>query len=259
MITGMHYFSQILNKYRYKVKKKLLSKIDISKDANYEFASKLRKSGFAKIKGFNKQNENARKIISFFNEFKSSKDFEKELNKDNDYDAYKYRSHLTKYFDKSLLTNYAEDNFFLDNVEQYFGTKPFVRVIDAWLDRPVEKKFENYSQNYHRDSDDYFLIKTFLCLNNINEDNGPFQYIEGSHLNPWKNISKNHSSFQVEREIYPQNEVFSVTGNQGDLYAADTTGFHKGKSLINGYRCLLTVHYVSKYPKNDFLKDKFIY
>ena len=34
--------------------------------------------------------------------------------------------------------------------------RPFVRVIDVWLDKPVDKIFQKYSQNYHRDSDDYF-------------------------------------------------------------------------------------------------------
>ena len=45
----------------------------------------------------------------------------------------------------------------------------------------------------------------------------------------------------------------------GDLYVADTNGFHKGTPLINNFRCLLTVHYVSSKPKNKFLRDKFIY
>ncbi len=255
----MNYFSKIINKTKYKFKKTIFSNYDKSKDIHYSMVPNLRACGFHKENSFYKKNMNAKKIIEFFDNFKNSEDFLFELNQENKSDRYKYRSHLTKYFDKEMLSNYAEDDFFLSNIKQYFGTKPYVRIIDVWLDKPVDKKFQKYSQNYHRDSDDYFLLKTFLCLNEITEENGPFQFIEKSHLDPWKNMSNNHENHQVENILYPDSKKISLIGKKGDLYVADTNGFHKGKSLINNVRCLLTVHYVSKFPKNKFLEDKFIY
>lgn len=255
----MHYISQILNKTKHKLKKKILSKYDESNDNNFAMVPNLRKYGFHKELSFDKKNIYAEKIIKFFSEFKNSPEFNQELKKENNNERYKYRNHLTKYFDKNLLENYSEDEFFIGNIQQYFGTKPYVRIIDVWLDKPVEKLFQKYSQNYHRDSDDYFLLKTFLCLNDVNDENGPFQFIEKSHLNPWNNISNSHNDTEVENILYPNSKKISLTAKKGDLYSADTNGFHKGKPLSKNYRCLLTVHYVSKFPKNKFLKDKFIY
>ena len=255
----MSLLSQLFNKTNQKLKKKIFSRYDELNDKNFSMVPNLRKYGYHKEISFHKKNKNAEKIIKFFDEFKNSDEFNKELKKENNSERYKYRSHLTKYFNRKLLEDYSEDEFFMQNVEQYFGTRPFVRVIDVWLDKPVDKIFQKYSQNYHRDSDDYFLLKTFLCLNDIDNSNGPFQFIEKSHLNPWHNISNSHSDKEVENQLYPNSKKISLIAKKGDLYSADTNGFHKGKPLLNNFRCLLTVHYVSKYPKNKFLKDRFIY
>ena len=137
------------------------------------------------------------------------------------------------------------------------GLAPKVRLIDVWLDKPVSEEFQKYSQLYHRDHDDFFMIKTFLCLTEIRESNGPLQYVQASHIDPWKNLRNQHTDSDVEEVLYPNKKIFSMTGSQGDMYAADTNGFHKGKTLTEGIRCLVSVQYVSENPRIPFKDDKF--
>jgi hypothetical protein len=251
--------SSLIHKNRHKLKRFLMSKVFYEQDNKFEMVPDLREKGHFCKKKFSQKNFNAKKILDFFIDFKKSNEFNKLSTIENSYDRYKYRKHLTKFFEKKLLENYSEDNFFISNIKQYFGLEPHVRCIDVWMDQPVDIKFQKDSQLYHRDSDDTFLIKTFLCLTEVNENNGPFKFVEGSHLEPWKNISNQHTDHEVEKILYPESRLVIQTAEAGDLYVADTNGFHKGTPLINNIRCLLTVHYVSSKPKNKFLKDKFIY
>ena len=101
------------------------------------------------------------------------------------------------------------------------------------------------------------MIKTFLCLTEIRESNGPLQYVQASHIDPWKNLRNQHTDSDVEEVLYPNKKIFSMTGSQGDMYAADTNGFHKGKTLTEGIRCLVSVQYVSENPRIPFKDDKF--
>lgn len=80
----------------------------------------LRKFGIHKEEDFHNKNLSAKNITNFFEDFKNSQTFLKEFKKQNNNSRYKYRTHLTKYFNKDLLENYAEDNFFKDNIHQYF-------------------------------------------------------------------------------------------------------------------------------------------
>jgi len=60
-----------------------------------------------------------------------------------------------------------------------------------------------------------------------------------SHIDPWKK----NINFYLKK-----NKIVNMTANKGDLYMADTNGFHKGKKLLSGFRVLLNVHYASDNP-----------
>ena len=60
-----------------------------------------------------------------------------------------------------------------------------------------------------------------MCLTDIDDKNGPFQFLEKSHLDPWVKDYKNYL-----KDTKPVN----MTAKKGDLYMADTNGFHRGKN-----------------------------
>ena len=162
---------------------------------------------------------------------------------------YNYRKYITHLFDPKVLEEYARQDIFISNFKQYFGLEPKIRFISIWIDSPTSDRFEKNSQIFHRDSDDIFLVKTFLCLTKIEKDNGPFEFIETSHKRPWDLNIKNYVN-NKETDL-----VKTFHADEGDMYIADTNGFHRGRLLSNGYRVLLTVHYVSNKPRVGFLKQ----
>ena len=229
----------------YKSRKLLNKKPNYLNDSKFEFVNGLRKNGFHKVEEFSKKNTLAKEIIDEFERIPKIKlQHICDENKNNS-KRYGYRSMITNYFDEKLLYEYANQKVFIENFKQYFGLEPKVRLISVWVDYPNDNQ-EKDSQVFHRDYDDVFLTKTFLCLTNISNENGPFQFIQKSHNSPWN-----------KKLDTLQNKPILMTAKQGDLYMADTNGFHRGTKLKKKFRCLLNVHYVSENPMTGF-PDKII-
>ncbi len=221
----------------------IFSRVNYQNDKNFHGMNQLRRDGAVHIAKFYEENLISKKIIKSF-DIQKENILLNELPKLNEkLGRYDYRTKITKYFDQNLLIEYANQSFFKSYVGQYFGFDPFLRHISVWLDIPKKNEEKKNSQLFHRDDDDAFLIKTFLCLTDINIGNGPFQLIKSSHKKPW------HKTYMDD------DEKITMTAKKGDLYLADTNGFHRGMSLKQDYRVLLTAHYVSKYPKKKFLNS----
>ncbi len=231
----------------YKFKKFFSKKPDIKKDSNFEYVNELRKLGYCKVPNFSENNFYSKEIIKSFDNI--SLDRINDLIKKNQTRGgrYEYRTLITNLFDHKLLLKYATQDLFLKSIRQYFGFEPKIRCISAWLDYPLPGKQPSNSQIFHRDYDDAYLVKTFLCLTDIKNENGPFQFIRESHQKPWK---KNN-------DLENNKNLINLISKKGDLYLADTNGLHKGKVIQSDYRAILTVHYVSPNPFVGF-PDKII-
>lgn len=230
--------------------RKFRSSINYKLDKNFTFVDDLRENGCHIQKEFSKKNNLAHDIINQFEKIPKEKITSIIQNYSNNSGRYNYRKYITNFFDNKLLLEYANQNLFKDNFKQYFGLEPKIRFISVWLDFPTLDNNEKNSQIFHRDTDDIYLVKTFLCLTNINMENGPFEFIKTSHKKPW---DQNVNNYLKTRPSLVK--TFSL--NKGDLYMADTNGFHRGKILSKDYRVLLNVHYVSSKPRVGFL-DKII-
>lgn len=106
-------------------------------------------------------------------------------------------------------------------------------------------------QGWHRDSPSFKQTKAILYLTDTGIENGPFQYIEGSH----KPLSVLYSQFryrlkfnesrftddEIDRIIKDKpSSLHTITGAAGTLIIADTRGIHRGAPIINGTRYALT-------------------
>jgi hypothetical protein len=107
---------------------------------------------------------------------------------------------------------------------------------------------------WHRDSPVTHQFKTVCYLNDVDETNGPFQYIRGSHRKSdviRSYLSKVFNAGQyrfrdteVESYITSNNRhIDSITGNAGTLVYADTKGLHRGKPLEAGTRYVLFCYF----------------
>jgi hypothetical protein len=112
------------------------------------------------------------------------------------------------------------------------------------------------TQLYHSDQNSYKFLKFFIYLNDVDEDGGPLVYMKTSHRKKFWGWLKNYRWDDETIENHYLNKKVLCTGKVGDLYVADTTGFHKGLKPQKNERSMLTIT-VSIHP--DFMDKKQAY
>jgi ectoine hydroxylase-related dioxygenase (phytanoyl-CoA dioxygenase family) len=106
---------------------------------------------------------------------------------------------------------------------------------------------------WHRDSIGERDVKAILYVNDVSADNGPFQYLLGSHRvshrlaiiwqqgGNWRH--KRFRGADAESFFASRPELQTVTGKAGTLVLADTTGIHRGCPISTGVRYAITNYY----------------
>jgi len=144
--------------------------------------------------------------------------------------------------------------------KEYIGDSFKIRNPLAWIHPPSNLKKEIRSQKWHRDQEDFKMLKVFILFSKVNEQNGPTHYVKSTkHESRYGNISpnmtwaKNHWSkknklfykiYNKYREIIPFNypipkkNIIKATGKIGTIYFIDTNGLHKGGYVKEGIRLM---------------------
>ena len=128
-------------------------------------------------------------------------------------------------------------------VTSYFGTIPvmsFVKVRTTFAnDLPTAD-----TQFFHADFGSYRILKAFVYLNDVDLDGGPFCYIEGSHARKFEGWDQQSRFSDDElRDVYGAGCVTACTAKAGDIYLAETTGFHRGLKPTRTDRAIVIVTY----------------
>ena len=117
-----------------------------------------------------------------------------------------------------------------------------------------------------------FQPKAMVYLSDVSTENGPFQYIEGSHrffvqlyifLN-YKLRKRTRITDTLVNKVlnrFPNCRLIEFTGNKGKTILFDPRGIHRGKPILAGKRLALTNYYIPKfYPTTSIgkidLKEK---
>lgn len=166
------------------------------------------------------------------------------------------------------LANHPET---LSIIERYLGTVPIILGYRAWWSFANEQ-LPTDAQRFHRDGDDFRFCKLFIYLTDVNEENGPHAYMEGTHdfeeivrlrqswqggtteFDDWYLRALRKTDSQVKR-VFGADPVL-MTGTVGTSFIVDTSGIHKGKLPEKGERLVCQVLYsVSPQPLEliDFL------
>lgn len=107
-------------------------------------------------------------------------------------------------------------------------------------------------EGWHRDS--WFgQKKIMIYLNDVDENNGPFQYLPNSSKfsNKFNSFIKGQGD-RIDNESVDAKSIITVTGKRGTSCEFDGTMIHRGKPPISGERYALTVYlYSNSYNKND--------
>ena len=236
-----------LIKYKFRLSK--YQKPNYQLDSSFPLVKKIRESGVGIIENFKGENDCALKLIDHFQKFIKSDVNEKinEANIENKTHKSFYKFKITSLFNDQDLLKLADDKFILSNITQYFGFKPYLREINVSVDYKYKNEADSpkFTQLFHRDPDDLKLIKVFFYLNDVNNENGPFQYVLKSHLKPWKDVEYYHNENSKRNS---EKEIYTAIGKKGTMIFADTNGLHRGLVLKEKFRVMLTLMYTSNKP-----------
>lgn len=143
----------------------------------------------------------------------------------------------------SDLIHYFDVDRRLKAVEAYTGRKAKSWFLMANRVIPKENNLGS-GGGMHRDSPFSNQVKCIWYLNDVTEDNGPFQYIPDTHSNQL-----------TSRDIYPlgqtrfqnvREKVVEVHAKGGSLLVCDTKCIHGGKPIKNGVRYAITLYTLPK-------------
>uniref|UniRef100_UPI0040475499 phytanoyl-CoA dioxygenase family protein n=1 Tax=Polynucleobacter sp. TaxID=2029855 RepID=UPI0040475499 len=117
---------------------------------------------------------------------------------------------------------------------------------------------------WHRDSPHRSQFKAILYLNDVGIDNGPFEYLMGSHA-----ASKSFELLRIHQTHpnqyrFTDEEINAAINNgevcrtfvarAGTLLLVDTKGIHRGRPIDDGTRYALTSYCFDGARPKDFLK-----
>lgn len=141
------------------------------------------------------------------------------------------------------------DDKVVDLASAYFKCLPTLNNVQVRRSKATnlsESQLPGNGQTtlFHCDKDSPRFIKFFFYLDDVGMDNGPFTYIDGSHLDKFPNWKSQYRRSEDEiLSFYGEDRVKYLTGNVGDLIMGNTSGFHRGKKVTKGERLLLTAYY----------------
>lgn len=154
--------------------------------------------------------------------------------------------------------------YFREVLEKYMGTShPSGMLLAARIHGKENNK--GSGGGWHRDSPVSHQFKAVCYLNDVGEENGPFQFIKRSHHKMdvigsyLRGLFKpgQYRFSEAEIDTYLSNtarQAFSVTGSAGDLVLVDTKGIHRGKPLVKGVRYALFCYFWHKDIPEHFSK-----
>lgn len=163
---------------------------------------------------------------------------------------------------ESVYAKFALQKPVLDIANAYFRMFTRLRYYNVWRTFATDHA-ASASQLWHRDREDFLILKMFVYLSDVDEQAGPFTYASGTHRPSaghkepeyfLENGVKRSADEQMARVIPPQRWVKGV-GRRGTIIFADTRGYHKGGLARATDRLMYTCMFTSQASQSkEFLQ-----
>jgi hypothetical protein len=151
---------------------------------------------------------------------------------------------------------FVTNKYLIEIVSSYLNCVPLLTNLSLWYS-PNDKVYENSSQEYHLDHEDYKQVKGFLFINEIDLETGPLNLINLEQSNNIQNLI-NYKMTQSEKRVNDQkiqnlkNNIniheHVMTGKPGDLLLCDTSNcFHFGSRLGTKSRFILAFQFITPF------------
>ncbi len=153
-----------------------------------------------------------------------------------------------------LITN---NSFFNQICNLYMNpVKQYIQGTLLTFLKPIDGIQANSGGTWHRDTHNK-IFKILIYLNDVNEENGCFQFITHSNKKyiglPKTNsgTTTRYSNKIIDNLIKNNNcKKISVCGKAGTVILVDTSYIHRGKPIENGERYVYT-NYYKNYPQSQ--------
>ena len=162
---------------------------------------------------------------------------------------------------KNFVAHELKKTDIFDFALNYFGSIPMLRSINCFYTKGREDLIFSSSMNWHKDLHHEKLIKIMYCVSDIDEENGPTNFIDTNDSAKIKYTNFPH--YFSDKELKSQNKKFTIKkclGKSGDAFALDTAQcFHMGsRSKKDRMQVIITISpYASKlYPFKSIHIDK---
>jgi len=131
----------------------------------------------------------------------------------------------------------------LDVANSYFELWSKLKYMDAWHSIPTAGPRIG-SLRWHRDGEDWQMLKVYLYCADVDDDAGPMEFIPGTNyaaknhpanrparaICDWKesHLSAKRYAFDSIERSFPASARLKCIGRAGTLVFCDTAGFHRG-------------------------------
>ena len=156
---------------------------------------------------------------------------------------------------KHKIINFAISKKNVSTAAKYLKVFPVIGKIYLFLNFPVPEKKERGAMLWHKDDFVYKSLDLFMAIEKIDDDNGPFYYINKKEplgvFFKLSNVIKN--AFPGERnkveinnfsKYFLKDEISCFKGNVGDTIFVDSfTTYHRGGYCKSKNRLMLRICY----------------
>ncbi len=119
---------------------------------------------------------------------------------------------------------------------KYLELIPKLTSFKVWRSHQIELQERTASQNWHRDYNEYQMVRVFCYFNDVTSDNGAGEYIRGSHfkgdsfdkLQDSQDGLSRYSTDKDVQSLFPNERIAVAEGIAGTLFFMDTAGLHRG-------------------------------
>lgn len=164
---------------------------------------------------------------------------------------------------ESVFGRFALARPFIAIANGYFGMLTRLRYYNVWHTFPTATEARE-SQLWHRDREDFLILKVFVYLARIDEGAGPFTYVPGSHH---KGEVRREPSFSLEggvrrstddqmAVVAPPSSWITAVGRSGTVVFADTRGYHRGGLARLGDRVMFVSMFTSSASQSEELLQR---
>lgn len=148
------------------------------------------------------------------------------------------------------INEFYEDTFIMSTLREY-ERDPDLGGYTMAARMKFRPSNRGSGGGWHRDVGGRRQSKAIIYLNEVNEDNGPFQFMKGSHR-PWQVFAdQRRFGWEPHKRSFTELEMEhcfaerpgllkTFTAAAGTLILADTRGIHRGKPMTDGARYALT-------------------